>query len=141
MAKLDEILKKLNKGRAEEDKLKKTSEVDTLNIDFVSSGSIYLDYYMNNKVIPLGAMTLLTGWESSGKTSIALIVAKKVQEKTGKTVVVLDGEQTITDSHIERFGLDKSKLIVYKDSVLENMLDTAEAFSQSEEVGAIIIDS
>ena len=66
---------------------------------------------------------------------------KMVQDKTSKTVILLDGEQTITDSHIERFGLDKNRLIVYKNSVLENMLDTAEAFSQSEDVGAIIIDS
>ena len=70
-----------------------------------------------------------------------MIVARELQKKTGKTIVVLDGEQTITDSHVKRFGLNKDKLIVYKDSVLENMLDTAEAFSQSEDVGGIIIDS
>ena len=139
--KLEDVLKKLNKGKAEQDQVKKVSEIDTLNLDFSSSGSAYLDYYMDNKVVPLGAMTLLTGWEGSGKSSNALIMAKKIQDKTSKTVVLLDGEQTITDSHIERFGLDKNKLIVYKDSVLENMLDTAEAFSQSEDVGAIIIDS
>src|SRR5690606_33836613 len=77
----------------------------------------------------------------SGKTSNALIMAREIQNKTGKTVVVFDGEQTITDSHLERFNVDKSKLILYKDSVLENMLDNAEAFSQSEDVGAILIDS
>lgn len=142
MASLDEILKKLNKGKAEQDQVKKVSEIETLNLDFSSSGSAYLDYYMDNKVVPLGAMTLLTGWEGSGKSSIALIKAKNLQTKfPTKTVVVLDGEQTITDSHIERFGLDKDRLIVYKDSVLENMLDTAEAFSQSEDVCGIIIDS
>lgn len=140
--KLDEVLKKLNKGKAEQDQVKKVSEIDTLNLDFSSSGSAYLDYYMDNKVVPLGAMTLLTGWEGSGKSSLALIKAKKLQVKfPDKTVAVLDGEQTITDSHIERFELDKNRLIVYKDSVLENMLDTAEAFSQSEEISGIIIDS
>jgi len=141
MSTLEEVLKKLNKGKAEQDQVKKVSEIDTLNLDFCSSGSAYLDLYMNHSVIPLGAMTLLTGWEGSGKSSIALIVAKQLQDQTGKTIVVLDGEQTITDSHVERFGLDKERLIVYKDSVLENMLDTAEAFSQSEEVGGIVIDS
>lgn len=142
MASLEETLKKLNKGKAESDQVKKVSEIDTLNLDFVSSGSKYLDFYMENKVIPFGAMTLLTGWEGSGKTSNALIVAREAQKlRPNKTVVVLDGEQTITDSHIERFGLDKSRLIVYRDSVLENMLDTAEAFSQSEDVCAILIDS
>lgn len=142
MASLEEVLKKLNKGKAVQDQVKKVSEIESLNLEFSSSGSAYLDYYMGNKVVPLGAMTLLTGWEGSGKSSLALIKGRELQLKyPTKTVVLLDGEQTITDSHIERFGLIKERLIVYKDSVLENMLDTAEAFSQSEEVCGIIIDS
>lgn len=139
---LEETLKKLNRGKAEEDQVKKVSEIETLNLEFSSSGSAYLDYYMNYKVVPIGAMTLLTGYEGSGKSSLALIKGKELQDKfPTKTVVILDGEQTITDSHIERFNLEKSRLIVYRDSVLENMLDTAEAFSQSEEVCGIIVDS
>lgn len=141
MGSLEETLKKLNKGKAIQDQVKKVSDIETLNLDFSSSGSSYLDLYMDNQVVPLGAMTLLTGWEGSGKSSIALIMARELQKKTGKTVAILDGEQTITDNHIKRFGLDTSKLIVYRDSVLENMLDTAEAFSQSEDICAIIIDS
>ncbi len=140
--KLEEVLKKLNKGRAEEDQFKRVSELETLNLEFASCGSAYLDYYMGNQVIPLGAMTLLSGWEGSGKSSIALIIARQLQKiYPEKTVVVLDGEQTITDSHIRRFNLNKDKLVVYKDSVLESMLDTAEAFSQSDEVSGIVIDS
>lgn len=141
MASLEEILKKLNKGKEENDKIKIASELETLTMEFGSTGSKYLDYYMGDKAIPYGAMTLLTGWESSGKTSISLVIAQRAQEKTGKNVVILDGEQTVTDSHIDRFGLDRSKLILYKDSALENMLDIAESFSTSEEVCTIIIDS
>lgn len=140
--KLEDVLKKLNKGKAEQDQVKKVSEIETLNLTFTSSGSAYLDCYMNYKVVPGGAMTLLTGWEGSGKSSIALIMGRELQKAyPNKTVVILDGEQTITDSHIQRFGLNTSRLIVYKDSVLENMLDTAEAFSQSDEVSGIIVDS
>lgn len=141
MASLEEVLKKLNKGKAEGDKFKMVSEGGTLTMDFSSSGSKYLDFIMSNKVVPLGAMTLVTGWEGSGKTSITLVMLREIQKQTGKSVVIFDGEQTITDSHIERFGLDKTKLIVYKDSVLEDMLDAAEDFSKSEDVGAIMIDS
>ena len=140
--KLEDVLKKLNKGKAEQDQVKKVSEIDTLNLAFSSSGSAYLDYYMDNKVVPLGAMTLITGYEGSGKSSIAIIMARELQNKfPNKTVVILDGEQTITDSHVERFGLDTDRLIVYKDSVLENMLDTAELFSQSDDISGIIVDS
>ena len=140
--KLEDVLKKLNKGKAEQDQVKKVSEIDTLNFEYCSIGSAYLSHIMDYNVVAMGAMTLITGWEGSGKSSIALLIAKNVQDNyPEKTVVVLDGERTITDSHVERFKLDKNRLIVYKDSVLENMLDTAEAFSQSDDVGCIIIDS
>lgn len=142
MASLEETLKKLNKGKSEEDQIKMVSEIDTLNLDFTSSGSKYLDCYMNNSVVPMGALTLLTGMEGSGKTSNALIMVREAQKKyPNKTAVIFDGEQTITDSHIERFGLNKERLIVYKDSVLEHMLDNVEAFSNSDEICAIMIDS
>lgn len=142
MATLEEVLKKLNKGKAEEDKIKKASDIETLDKEFLSSGSAYLDYYMDGKVIPFGAMTLYTGWEGSGKSSMALIAAKEAQIKyPDKTVIYLDGEQTITDSHLKRFGVNKDKFIPYQESVLEDMLDIAEEFSRSEDVSCIIIDS
>lgn len=142
MANLEEVLKKLNKDKAEEDKIKYASEYESLTMNFSSSGSKYLDYYMDDKVIPEGAMTLLTGWEGSAKSSMALIIARELQKKyPNKSVVFLDGEQTVTDSHIQRFGIDKNKLVLMKDSVLEDMLDTAEAFSTADDVSAIVIDS
>lgn len=142
MPKIEDILRKLNKDKAEEDQIKRVSEIGSLDVPFSSCGSKYLNYYMNNQVVPLGAMTLLTGWEGSGKSSVALIMARELQiQFPDKTVIYLDGEQTVTDNHIKRFGLNTDKLIVYKDSVLENMLDTAEAFSQSNDVSGIIIDS
>ena len=138
MANLEEVLKKLNKDKAEEDKIKYASEYESLTMNFSSSGSKYLDYYMDDKVIPEGAMTLLTGWEGSAKSSMALIIARELQKKyPNKSVVFLDGEQTVTDSHIQRFGIDKNKLVLMKDSVLEDMLDTAEAFSTADDVSAI----
>lgn len=140
MATLEETLKKLNKGKADEDKYEILGDKN-ITMEFSSSGSKYLDFYMKNNVVPLGAMTLLTGWESSGKTSISLIMVREIQKKTGKFGVILDGEQTITDSHVDRFNLDRGKTIIRQDSVLEEMLDSAEEFSKSEDVGVIMIDS
>lgn len=141
MAKLEDVLKKLNKNRAEEDKIKINPEEGSLTTTFTSTGSVYLDKILNDTPIPLGLMTLLTGWEGSGKSSIALIIAREIQKSTGKTVVIMDGEHTVTDSHITRFGLDRSKLIVYKESNLEEMLDTTELLSTAEDIGGIVVDS
>ena len=87
---LDDVLKKLNKGKAEQDQVKKVSDFGTLNLDFSSSGSSYLDLYMNNQVVPLGAMTLLTGWEGSGKSSIALIIGRELHLKI-KLIFLIQG--------------------------------------------------
>ena len=73
---LEETLKKLNKGKADQDQVKKVSEIDTLNFDYCSIKSAYLSHIMDYNVVPMGAMTLLTGWEGSGKSSIALLIAK-----------------------------------------------------------------
>jgi intein/homing endonuclease len=115
---------------AVEDKIKSLRDVGIKETYDIKCSFPYNNFVANGIVV-----------HNSGKSSIALIMARELQRKTGKTVAILDGEQTITDSHLERFGLDKGKLIVYRDSVLENMLDTAEAFSQSEDICAIVIDS
>ena len=49
MGSLEETLKKLNKGKAIQDQVKKVSDIETLNLDFSSSGSSYLDLYMDNQ--------------------------------------------------------------------------------------------
>lgn len=114
-----------------EDKVKSISSVGKRETYDIKCCFPYNNFIANNFVV-----------HNSGKSSIALIMAKELQIKyPNKTVGILDGEQTITDSHIERFGLDKSRLIVYRDSVLENMLDTAEVLSQTEDISGIIIDS
>ena len=141
MATLEEVLKKINKNKAEEDKIKANPKKGELTTDFSSTGSVYLDYILEQKAIPLGRMTLMTGWESSGKSSVALIAAREIQKKTDKTVVIMDGEHTVSDSHIDRFNLDRKKLIVYKESNLEQMLDTTEALSTADDIGGIVIDS
>ena len=68
MAKLDDVLKKLNRTRADKDKIQVEPEEGSLTTDFSSTGSVYLDLVLNKTPIPLGLMTLLTGWEGSGKS-------------------------------------------------------------------------
>lgn len=142
MSKIKDVLRRLNQGRDKDDMFKIASETprEEFDLQFVSTGSVYLDYMLKGGV-PLGALTLFTGWESAGKTSVALVAGAQMQKATGKFLVFMDGERTINNSHIDRFGLDRELLIVRKESNLEEMLDTAEAFSKTEDVGMIIIDS
>ena len=147
MGDISEILKRINKDRAEEDKLKIAKDLpDEYFIrKVVSTGSPYLDYRINREIgkggLVKGSFNLLIGGEGSGKTSIALLAAANEQRTTGRYVVFYDGEASLNDSYLERFGVDKSKLIYIKGRNLEEMLDTVEALSKADDIGMIIIDS
>lgn len=142
-----EVLKKLNKDRSDEDKIKVASEQpDGYFIrNVIPTGSPYLDYRINNEIgkggIVKGSFNLIVGGEGSGKSSLALRAAANEQKETGNYVVYWDAEGTVNDSYIKRMGVDLNKLIYYKGRNLEEMLDTLQELSLATDVGMIIIDS
>lgn len=144
MSNLKDILSKINKTRDEADKVKLASEL-SLNAPIISTGSPKLDYRIARETgqggIQLGRFTILVGGEGSGKTLIALKAAANAQKKTGKFVVIFDGEGTIDDSYYTRSGLNPELTYHVKSNNLEDMLDTAEEFSKADDVCMIIIDS
>lgn len=142
-----DVLKKLNKDKAEEDKVKVASSYPSEYFvrKTISTGSPYLDYRIKREVgkggLVKGSFNLLIGGEGSGKTSIALLAAANEQRETGNFVVFYDGEGSMNDSYLDRFGIDKDLLIYHKGRNLEDMLDYIEAMSLADDVGMIIIDS
>lgn len=146
MKKLADVLKELNKGKEDADKIKFASEYPEGHFitDVYTTGSPYLDYKIKKELgkggFPKGRFTLIIGGESSGKTSLAASAMRAIQDE-GKVAVVLDGEGTFDQSYIERFNLDKDLLLRIPGANLEDMLDTVEAISKSDEVGVIVIDS
>ena len=141
-----DVLKKLNKDKSEEDKIKVSSDYpeDYFVRNVVSTGSPYLDYKINRNIgrggLVKGSFNMLIGGEGSGKTSLALLAAANVQRE-GKYVVYYDGEASLNESYLSRMGINRDLLIYEKGRNLEKMLDTIEAFSTAEDVGMIIIDS
>lgn len=138
MATLSETLKKLNKGKREQDNyslLKDKKVVRTRT----STGSPYLDYisggFMN------GGYNCIVAKGGSGKSSISLLACKDTIDRRGKVAVYFDGEGTLDDSYFKRMGINKDNFIHIRHRNLERMLDEAEAFSQADEVGIIIFDS
>lgn len=144
---IKDILTQLNKNKAEEDKIKVADkqEAGFFKRDVISTGSPYLDYRINNQIgkggFVKGAFNLLIAGEGTGKTSISLIACANEQKKTGKYAVYYDGEAAVTDSFLERFGVDKHKFIYHKGRNLEEMLDDVEEMSKADDVGIIVLDS
>ena len=138
MATLEDTLKKLNKGKREQDNysLLKGKEIVRTR---TSTGSPYLDYlsggFMN------GGYNCLVAKGGSGKSSISLLACKDTIDRRGKVAVYFDGEGTLDDSYFKRMGINKDKFIHIRHRNLERMLDEAEAFAQADEVGIIVFDS
>ena len=138
MPNLNDVLKKLNKGRSEEDKVGILGD-KKMERTFISTGSCFLDRVTGGG-FPRGAMSLMIADGGTAKSSIALLACKDAIAK-GKLAVYYDGEGTMDDSYFSRMGVDKNKLIYLKGRHLENMLDEIEAFSTVDEVGCIVVDS
>ena len=143
---LKATLAKLNKVLSEGDMFKLASEQpeDYFKIHYLSTGSPYFDYKLQTEDfggVPIGRTTIVVGTEGSGKTSFALMVGAIMQKTTGKYLVYFDGERTVSESYIDRLGIDRSLFLHYKDNNLERMLDAAQEFSVTEGIGMIVIDS
>lgn len=138
MASLEDVLKKLNKNKKEEDKIGVLGNKEVIRTR-TSTGSPYIDYlcggFMN------GGYNSIFAKGGTGKSSISLLACKDTIERRGKIAVYFDGEGTLDDSYFARMGINKHNFIHRRGRNLENMLDEAEAFAQSEDVGIIIMDS
>lgn len=136
-----DILKKLNKGKAEEDKIKVASDYgnEFFVKKVVATASPYLNYRFRGYT--KGGYNSIIAKGGTGKTTFALAAATTEIEETGKYVVYYDAEGTIDDSYISRTGIDWNKVIYYKGRNLEEMLDNIEAMSTADDVGMIILDS
>jgi len=144
MASLADTLKRLNKSKDDSDKyiIASKQDKDYFNWKFNTSTSDKLDLHLGGG-IPSG-LVINTGKNAAGKTSLSLMVAGGVTKKK-KTVVYFDGEHSIKQGKhsfpAKDLGVDFNYFIHHKGSNLEEMLDAAEAFASSEDVGMIIIDS
>lgn len=136
---LEDVLKKLNKDRKDLDKISVLGD-SKLERFVVSTGSPYIDYKIGGGWVG-GSYNCIIAEGGSGKSSLALLACKNIIEDTGKTAVYFDGEGTLNDSYIDRMGVDRNRLIIRAGRNLETMLDEAELFATSEDVGIIVIDS
>lgn len=142
MAELKDILKKLNKGKKEEDKSRLVSKQPEgfYEKSTTPTGSPFLDLITNGGYTKGGYNSLIAKG-GTAKSSVALMAIREEQKKTGKTGIYHDGEGTLDDSYIDRMRVNRDKLIIERGRNLEDMLDTLELYSTADDVGIIVIDA
>jgi recombination protein RecA len=131
---LEEIQSRFGEGS-----IMKLGEAKTMNVDFISTGSISLDIALGGG-IPKGRIIEVYGPESSGKTTLTLHVISEAQ-KRGETAAFVDAEHALDPEYAKRIGVNTKELIVSQPDSGEQALEIVEALVRSNSVDVIVIDS
>lgn len=93
--------------------------------------------------IPEGLITLLYGWESSGKTTLSMKTIAGAQRKyPSKGVAVIDIEGTFDKGWASKaHGVDTDAMIYGRPTSGEQALDIVDALIRAEETSLIVVDS
>lgn len=110
-------------------------------VEFLPSGSISLDIALGGGY-PKGRIIELMGYESCGKTTLALHACKSAQEE-GKPVLFIDRENAIDMEYVEALGIDVSPemFILCQPGHAEECFEIIREAIKTDTFGAIILDS
>ncbi len=115
-------------------------EVKKVNIDAIPTGSVSLDIALGIGGVPRGRVIEIYGPESSGKSTLALHITAKCQEKGG-TVAYIDAEHALDPQYAKRIGVDIGNLLISQPDNGEQALDIVETLVKSGAVDLIVVDS
>ena len=140
MAKLDDVIKDLNKKTKEEVVTLGLPSYDFKRIPFTSPRMNYCTF----GGIPVGKITEFFGEEHGGKTTTALdIIANYQQMDDGRKVLYIDAENTLDVEWAKKLGVDVDAMIVFKptsqsaEEIFQFILDAID----TGEVGLWVLDS
>ena len=73
--------------------------------DYISTQSLALDMALNMPGIPVGRLTVVRGWESSGKSTLITHLVAETLQRSG-LAVLLDSEFAFDEERAARIGVD-----------------------------------
>ena len=109
-------------------------------IEFISTGSISIDYALGVGGLPRGRVIEIFGPESSGKTTLALQVIAEAQ-KTGGMAAFVDAEHALYAQYAQKLGVDLENLLVSQPDNGEQALEIVEVLVRSNSVDVVVVDS
>ena len=136
---LEEALDEL-KQRFGEGVIMKLSDVRSVDIGSISTGSPSVDLALGIKGVPRGRVIEIFGPESSGKTTLALHILAEAQKKGG-VVAFIDAEHALDPDYAKRLGVKVDDLLISQPDSGEQALQIVETLARSSEVDVIVIDS
>ena len=89
-------------------------QMDNLNVETISTGSLALDLALGIGGVPRGRIIEIYGPESSGKTTLALHIVAQAQ-KAGGEVAFVDAEHALDPAYARALGVKIEDLLVEED--------------------------
>jgi recombination protein RecA len=136
--KLEEALKSIEKRFGKEAII-----TDKVDVEFIPSGSIGLDLALGGGYAK-GRVTELFGWESSGKSTLALHAAAE-QHKIGKLVGYVDMENALDLEYASSLGVDvdfsNKRFLFSQPNNGEEALEIMREMIRIDDMGLVILDS
>lgn len=136
---LKDVNDKLNKDYGAGTIMRFGDKPDT-NYKVISTGSILLDEALGIGGVPLGRIVEIFGWESSGKTTIALNIIANAQ-KQGLVCLLVDAENAFDPEYAEALGVKVNQLQYCQPSYGEQGLEVASSQITSGKIGVVVFDS
>ncbi|MDC7243924.1 MAG: recombinase RecA [Sphaerochaetaceae bacterium] len=115
-------------------------DVEKLDIETISTGSISVDAALGVGGYPKGRIIEVYGPESSGKTTFALHAIAEAQ-KAGGYAAFIDAEHALDATYAKALGVDIDSLILSQPDTGEQALEIAEALIRSGAIDVVVIDS
>ncbi len=104
---------------------------DILTLDMATFGGL-----------PEGCMTMIYGWESAGKTLLAMRLIAAAQAKyPGKSVILFDLEGTYAKEWGAVHGIDNERLVIVQPQSGEQAVNICDTLLQSVDVSLVVVDS
>jgi recombination protein RecA len=139
-SKIQDALDKLNKAYGVGTVLALDSKTNG-DYDVISTGSIGFDHItLGVGGFVKGKMYELMGWEGTGKSTICGHAAAECQ-RTGGTVLYIDGEHAVDKQYFQALGVDTTKMLIAQPACGEEGFNIAMEMINTGDIDLIIIDS
>jgi len=109
-------------------------------VSVVSSGSVSFDAALGTGGFPRGRIVEIFGPESSGKTTVALMVVASAQ-KGGGLAAYVDVEHALDPVYARKLGVDVDNLLVSQPDYAEQALEITAALITSGAIDVLVVDS
>ncbi len=94
--------------------------------DYLSTTNLSLDLALNMPGIPVGRLTVVRGWESSGKTSLITHLLAETHRRGG-VPILLDAEFAFDEARAARLGLARENLLLAQPQSVEETIRLIES--------------